>query len=125
MQAELVAAIGAYFSMPITLRARPIIHFIDNTGSLSALVNGYASKSDCARFVNMFHVQLLSMRSKIYFDWVPSEANIADWPTRTDKMHLIPPWAVKVPFVLPEPYLFDGDLVEWFTRVQLAVGNGA
>ena len=53
-----------------------MIHFIDNTGALSALVNGYAGKEDCARFVNMFHIQLLGLQSKVYFDWVPSKANV-------------------------------------------------
>ena len=126
MQAELVAAIAVYFSLPMTLRARPAIHFIDNTGALSALVNGYARKEDCARFVNMFHVQLLGMRSKVYFDWVASDANISDWPSRNDKRHLIEdmPGAHQVPLVLPDPYLFEGDLSEWFSKVTKTVGNG-
>ena len=100
MQAELVAAIGAYFSVPMTLKGRPILHFIDNTGGFSALVNGYASKEDCTRFVNMFHIQLLGLRSKVYFDWVPSLANMGDWPTRADKRHLIPRQSHKIPFIL-------------------------
>jgi len=121
MQAELVAAIAAYFSMPETLRGRPVIHFIDNTGALSALVNGYAGKEDCARFVNMFHIQLLGLQSKVYFDWVPSKANIADWPTRADKIHLMPSNAHRVAFVLPQPYMFDQSLSEWIGIVRRSV----
>ena len=66
------------------------------------------------------------MRSKVYFDWVASDANISDWPSRNDKRHLIEdmPGAHQVPLVLPDPYLFEGDLSEWFSKVTKTVGNG-
>jgi hypothetical protein len=36
-QAELVAAIAAYYTIPDSLRRRAVIHFIDNTGACSAI----------------------------------------------------------------------------------------
>jgi len=91
MQAELIAAIAAYFTVPDRFRhGREVIHFIDNTGALSALVNGYASKPDCGRLVNIFHILFLGLRARIHFEWVPSGANISDWCTRPDKFHRIP-----------------------------------
>ena len=48
--------------VPHLLRDRAIIHFIDNTGALSALVHGYASKPDLARLVNVYHVQVVGLR---------------------------------------------------------------
>ena len=97
MQAELVAAVCAYFSCPHILRGRPVWHFIDNTGALSCLIHGYANHEDCAHLVNSFHMQLLGIQSLCYFEFVKSEANIADGPTREDKMHLIPSAAIRIP----------------------------
>ena len=77
------------------------MHFIDNMTALSALVNGYASKSDCAAMVNAFHERMLEMRRRVWAEWVPSKANIADWPTRPELEHLIPISAEQVPLVLP------------------------
>ena len=101
-QAELITALAAYWSFPELLSGRAVMHFIDNMTALSALVNGYASKSDCAAMVNAFHERMLEMRCRVWAEWVPSEANIADWPTRPDKEHLVPISAEQVPPVLLE-----------------------
>ena len=58
---------------------------MDNTGSLSHLVNGYASAPDSARLVNMFHAALLALNVEWWGEWVPSKANIADMLTRLDR----------------------------------------
>ena len=42
----------------------------------------------------------------VYFDWVPTDDNPADWPTREDKFHLIPPEAVEAPMRIPPSALF-------------------
>ena len=120
MQAELVAAVCAYFSCPHLLRCRPVWHFIDNTGALSCLIHGYANQPDCAHFVNAFHMQLIGIHSLCYFEFVKSEANIADWPTRDDKMHLIPRAAIRVPLVLPSQTDWLGPLDGWTDRARLA-----
>ena len=49
----------------------------------------------------MLHLCLLWHRCLVFFDWVPSEDNSADWPTREDKAHLIPPEAMEVDLVIP------------------------
>ena len=82
MQAEIAAAGWAYFSNVERLRGRRVIHFIDNTGALSAMLYGYARKIDCARMVNSFHLLLASLQLRVYFEWVPSEANTSDLPSR-------------------------------------------
>ena len=82
MQAEIAAAEWAYFSNIERLRGRRVIHFIDNTGALSAMLYGYARKVDCARMVNSFHLLLASLQLRVYFEWVPSEANTSDLPSR-------------------------------------------
>ena len=113
MQGELLAAIAVYFTMPETLRGRSLLHFCDNTGALSALINGTARKPDCALLANTFHTQMFGLRSHIFLDWVPSEANIADWPTRSDKLHRIPDYAIKVKMQIPPMSHFDGPLADW------------
>ena len=100
-----------YFSIPRRLRRRRVIHYIDNTGAFAALVNGYSGSPDMAAIVSAFHVQLMHLGTQVFFDWVPSQANISDWPTRPDKKHLIPQRAEKFDIVLPPMDLFNKDIV--------------
>ena len=57
-------------------------HWIDNTVALSALVHGYSGKPDLAKSVNVFYLQMVGLRASVYFEYVPSKANIADLPSR-------------------------------------------
>jgi hypothetical protein len=82
MQAEIAAAEWVFFSNVERLRGRRVIHFIDNTGALSAMIFGYARKIDCARMVKSFHLLLAALQLRVYFEWVPSEANTSDLPSR-------------------------------------------
>ena len=82
MQAEIAAATWVYYSNVELFRGRRVIHFIDNTGALSAMLHGYARKLDCARMVNSFHLLIATLRLNVYFEWVPSEANPSDLPSR-------------------------------------------
>ena len=72
-------------SAPLLFAGRRVIHWVDNAGSLSHLVNGYASAPDSARLVNMFHIALLALDIEWWGEWVPSKANIADLLTRPDR----------------------------------------
>jgi hypothetical protein len=82
MQCECVAAVWVYFSMPSLFARRRVVHFIDNTGALSAMIHGYASKLDCARIVNAFHLLAAVLGLYVWFEWVPSKANVSDLPSR-------------------------------------------
>ena len=53
-----------------------------------ALVHGYSGKPDLAKSVNVFYLQILSLRCSVYFDYVPSKANIADLPSRREFVRL-------------------------------------
>lgn len=81
---ETLAAIAVYTTYPKLFAGRKVNHFIDNTVAQSVLVHGYAKKPDLAKPVNVFYLQMLSLRASVYFDWVPSKANIADLPSRFD-----------------------------------------
>ena len=79
---ETLAAISVYSTYPDLIQGRRVLHFIDNTVALSALVHGYSGKPDLAKSVNVFYLQMLALRASVYFDYVPSKANIADLPSR-------------------------------------------
>lgn len=50
--------------------------------ALSAYVHGYSGKQELAKTVNVFYLQMVALRASVYFDYVPSKANIADLPSR-------------------------------------------
>ena len=80
---EALAAIAAYSTYPKVIAGRKVIHFVDNPVALSALVHGYAKKPELAKSVNVFYLQMIALRARIFFsEYVPSKANIADLPSR-------------------------------------------
>ena len=79
---ETLAAISVYTTYPDLIKGRKVLHFIDNTQALSALVHGYSGKPDLAKSVNVFYLQMLALRGSVFFEYVPSKANIADLPSR-------------------------------------------
>jgi len=79
---ETLAAVAVYSTYPSLFHGRQVAHWIDNTVALSALVHGYAGKPDLAKAVNVFYLQMVGLRARVYFDYVPSKANIADLPSR-------------------------------------------
>ena len=78
-------AVGAVLTMPELFKGRRVIHFVDNAGALSNMVNGYAGKPDAAEMINLFHLALLALEVEWYGEWVPSDANLADIMTRPEK----------------------------------------
>ena len=105
-QAEMLAMVAAYYTFGDRLRGRAVMHWCDNTVALSAAVGGSGNFPGCMRLVCMLHLALLWFNTLVYFDWVPTDDNPADWPTREDKFHLIPPEAVEVEMRLPPSVLF-------------------
>tara|TARA_B100000513_G_scaffold20710_1_gene8175 strand:- start:378 stop:572 length:195 start_codon:yes stop_codon:yes gene_type:complete len=53
---EALAAVAAYSTYPKVIAGRKVIHFVDNTVALSALVHGYAKKPELAKSVNVFYL---------------------------------------------------------------------
>ena len=83
-QLEALAAVSAYFTHRGWFRGRHVNHWIDNTVALSALLHGSARTTDLALMTSAFHLQLAALRTTVFFDWVPSLANLADDPSRGD-----------------------------------------
>ena len=125
---EECAAVGAFFSAPHLFVNRRVIHFVDNSGSLSHLVNGYAGQPDSARIVNVFHVAVMALRMRWWGEWIPSAANIADIMTRPERFAELRAGLEKgaviheYKFKMP-PIDYDStDLVAWM-RLMRAAGE--
>ena len=87
-QFELIAAIVPFISLPPEwFSGYPIELWIDNSGAIGALLKGYSGKPDCARIVNMFKFALARLgAASLWIDYVPSESNPADVPSRLHEM---------------------------------------
>jgi hypothetical protein len=77
-------ATSAFAHAGVNLARRNVNHWIDNTGTLSGLIHGYARATDLAHMANAFHLTTCGMRTHTWLDYVPSLANIADLPSRGD-----------------------------------------
>ena len=106
-QYELLAGFAPYLSLPELLRGRDVMHWIDNTSAAAVLVRGYSGRPDSAHVANMFHLFNSRLRSRIYFEYVESKANVADLPSRCDYTLLSRMGALRVPLRLPRAS-------EWF-----------
>ena len=123
---EALAAISVYTTYPSLFAGRRVNHFIDNTVALSAIVHGYSGKPELAKAVNVFYLQMISLRASVYFDYVPSKANIADLPSReyfsqlrAELLGLSPPDSSD-PLVVPSVSSWASPLVSWATRDDTA-----
>lgn len=119
-QMEAMAVVAAFYSLasshPERLRGRRVNAFIDNTAALSALVHGYTGKEDLAKISNAYHLQLASLRAAAYLEFVPSEANIADLPSRR-KYELMRLLGIQpLEFHMPRMSDWSSPLVEWLRR---------
>jgi hypothetical protein len=81
-QLELLAAIAVYYSLAQRLRGRRVIHAVDNTGAMACLINDYSTDVDSAALVHSFWALAVALDVDVWFVFVNSAANIADWPSR-------------------------------------------
>ena len=73
---------SVYYSLRDELRGREVIHFVDNAGALACLIKDYSSDVDSARLVHTFWAIACALHIDVWFEFVYSDANIADWPSR-------------------------------------------
>jgi hypothetical protein len=85
-QLELMAVLCCLLTYGEWLRGRRVLWFIDNCSAMSSCVHGYASKLDMARMANAVQMALCGLDVRAHFEWVPSDANISDIPSRVDSI---------------------------------------
>ena len=114
-QAEILAAIIPYLSLPPSLLfRRNVIHFVDNTSAINALLNGYSKAPDSAWMVNIFHTANARIQANPWWEHVDSKANCADMPSRMDFEYVKSVLrAVEFPIVLDE-YAWSRPAFQWF-----------
>ena len=124
-QFELVAAIIPFISLPKEwFHARPVELWIDNAGAVGGLIKGYSGVPDCARIINTFHfaIALLGIAS-LWIDYVPTESNPADIPSRVHAMSsaeastALQDFGVEVGAIVPE---FADSRGEWLPSTAIA-----
>ena len=79
---EIIGAMVPYLTCPELLAGRAVIHWIDNTSAIAGLAKGYARSPDSARLVHYFHAWCARIGANVWFEYVPSAANVADAPSR-------------------------------------------
>ena len=82
MRAEAIAPLAVIRALPERFRDRDVVHFEDNTGALFAYARGSSKDVPTARMVHMFHAYCAALGTRVWFEYVPSGANLADQPSR-------------------------------------------
>jgi hypothetical protein len=124
-QFELAAAITPFLSLPADwFKDRPVELWIDNSGAIGGLVKGYSGIPDCAKIVNMFHFTMAKLGvASLWIDYVPSESNPADIPSRLHEMDAtqareeVADLGTPIRMKIPE---FADDHGRWLSSVEIA-----
>jgi hypothetical protein len=77
---ELLAIECAFLTFGDIVRGRKVLSFGHNTTSLSAVVHGYSASPELGRLSNA--TQMAALQCDVLFAHVPTDANIADIPSR-------------------------------------------
>ena len=61
-----------------------MLHWIDNSSAVAALMKGYSAQPDSARIVHAVHATLAGLATRAWFEYVRTDANVADEPSCAD-----------------------------------------
>ena len=82
-QLESLAAAFVLETLPADmLRGRSAVFWIDNLSAKYGLQKGYSRVEDSGRIINAFKIKQASLQLRAWFEYVPSEQNVADLPSR-------------------------------------------
>ena len=88
-QLEILAAVCVYYSWPELFVDRDVIHWIDNSSAIMALIKGYSGMPDSARLVHAYYLMMYKLGTRVWFEHVVSDANVSDMPSRGDFRYLL------------------------------------
>ena len=80
--AELIAGVVALLTFRDECRGRRILLWTDNTAAFSGMVNGFSSSKAMQQASNLFHLTRAALQTDMWIEWVASDANISDIPSR-------------------------------------------
>ena len=72
------------------------------------MVKDYSRDLDSARLVHSFWALSVALELDVWFEFVYSKANLADWPSRGCLDFVEPLGAVRVPIVIPQSDSWGG-----------------
>ena len=81
-QGEATACVLGLASTPELFQDVDLIHFVDNTAALAAIITGSSGKRDVAPLACAYQLLLAQRGSRLWAEYVESDANIADGPSR-------------------------------------------
>ena len=81
-QLEALAGVSAVNTFSKELAGRRVVHFVVVTSALSSFAHGYISRPDRALLSNAFYLILAQHSADVWLEWIPSEANVTDLPSR-------------------------------------------
>jgi len=81
---ELFAGPLALDTWASRLRNRHVIHFVDNSAALGALVKGYSKVQNCIKLASDYWLRAAAHRIYVFIDRVKSKSNISDEPSRLE-----------------------------------------
>lgn len=84
-----------------------VVHFGDNQGANGAAVKGFSGAKDIAHIVRALRWAWHSLDIDPWVEYVRSDANLADDPSRSYVLHLLAMGAVRVNFDVPESLYED------------------
>ena len=92
-----------------------VLHFADNKAANAGAINGSSSSPDMARLVSALHLRWVALRISPWVEFVKSEANLSDLPSRVPDLGvqeatrvLRAMGAVRVEFTMPPFQRWDG-----------------
>ena len=96
-----MALIAVYINPNLqdSLRGADVNHFADNTAANGAAIKGYSPAPDIARLVGAYHLRIARLGARIWIEYVPSAANIADMPSRGNFELVESIGAKRIPFI--------------------------
>ena len=100
---EEVALAAPYFAPEIEhrLKGKHVIHFADNVAANCGAINGRSSSPAMARILHALQLRWARSRVQVWVEFVKSEANLADLPSRGKLDWARTFNAVRIPFMFP------------------------
>ena len=81
---ELIAPAAVFRAYPSLVANRRIVLLVDSEAAEGALVRGYSSLADMADATGLFWDLVRDAGASVWIDRVPTDANLADGPSRGD-----------------------------------------
>ena len=117
---EAISSLVVLNNLSHILRGSDTTWYIDNTAALSSLIKNTSTSADLAQFSAITHLWLARIGCRCFFEYVESDANIADGLSRSglaDEWTCQQKWALQLA-VFPQVHLVaDLELQEAFTHL--------